>query len=80
MQKSSQPSRAVSVSIKTVHIATRVLRRFRINQLRLQEISFLCMVTELRLGDMENEPGLQWKVAPHASQPRGLTWTARKKV
>ncbi len=34
-------------------IATRVLRRFRINQL---EISFLCMMTELRLGDMENEP------------------------
>jgi hypothetical protein len=38
------------------------------------------MMTELRLGDMENEPGLQWKVAPHANQPQGLTWTARKEV
>jgi hypothetical protein len=38
------------------------------------------MMTGLRLGDIENEPGLQWKVAPHANQPWGLTWTARKKV
>jgi hypothetical protein len=41
---------------------------------------FLLVHDELRLGDMENEPGLQWKVAPHANRPKGLTWTARKKV